>query len=313
MKVAANLVVALIVVVSSGIGAVHARPIVIEESAVITPPPGAVYEQFGTQVGTNGDFALVLGVQPEAPDVFGEQTFDALLYRRISGNWVFQRLLAQGTTSEDDYSAFPTVIGMKDNLASTVLRGRSARIFYFNGTDWINQNQPVGFHEDVAIDGERILYGVGEPWNGRLYEPNGTGGWTSYLLQGQPRCCDDEYWGGPVDLLGDRAILATPDTYDLEPQEIPIYQRYEGAGWLLRTKLQVPAGVFRLGGEVALHGENAIVPAPAARTSGTAATISRSHGSAAGGERLCARRQHDQVRERGQPAAGQCRDPDLNG
>jgi len=265
MNFTANRVVALIVMVSSGIGAVHARPIIIEDSALITPPPGAIYERFGTQVGTNGDFALVLGVQPPPPDTVSTRTFDALLYRRISGNWVFQRLLAQGTTSEDDYSSFPTIIGMKDNLASTILGGRSARIFYFNGIDWINQDQAVGFHEDVSIDGSRVLYGVGEAWNGRVFERSADGVWTSTPLPGQIRCCDDEFWGGPVDLLGERAILGTPDTYDLEPQEIPIYQRYGTSGWQLRTKIQVPEGEFRLGGEVALHGENAIV---AARASG---------------------------------------------
>jgi hypothetical protein len=174
---------------------------------------------------------------------------------------VFQRLLAQGTSSESDYSAFPTLIGMKDNLASTVLGGRSARIFYFNGADWIDETPGVGFHEDVSIDGPRVLYGVGEAWNGRVFERGTDGAWTSTPLPGQLRCCDDEHWGGPVDLLGERAILGTPETYDLEPQEIPIYQRYGTSGWQLRTKIQVPEGEFRLGAEVALHGENAIVAA----------------------------------------------------
>ena len=231
MKFTANLVIALIVMVSPGIGTVHARPIVIEESALITPPPGAVYEQFGTQVGTNGDFALVLGVQPQPPDAFSAQTFDALLYRRISGKWVFQRLLAQGTTSEDDYSAFPTLIGMNDNLASTLLGGRSARIFYFNGTDWINQNQALGFHEDVSIDGSaRSL------WSGR--------GMERPRLRAQcRRRLDVDAAAGPATLLR-RRILGRArrpagrtrdprharNLYSDEPQEIPIYQRYERRG-----------------------------------------------------------------------------------
>jgi hypothetical protein len=262
MKNVARIALALSIALS-GLGAAQARPVIIEESAVLTPPPGVTYLSFGWEVGTSGDYALVSGDRPWTGDNQEIQQHDAALYRRTGGSWVFQRFLAQGSRNlSEDYSYFPVIIGMKGNLASALL-GEEARatIFRFNGTDWVTAGTGAHLQEDVSIDGERILYGVGEAWNGRLFEPNGTGGWTSYLLQGQPRCCDDEYWGGPVDLLGDRAILATPETYDLEPQEIPIYQRYEGAGWNLRTKLQVPAGLYRLGGEVALHGENALVTA----------------------------------------------------
>jgi len=245
-------------------GTSHARPVIIEESAALTPPPGVTYVRFGQQVGTNGEYALVTGERPTTGENHEIYPFDALLYRRVNGNWVFQRFLAQGSRNlEEDWSYFPVIIGMKGNLASALLgEGTAANIFRFNGTDWLPAGTGAGFQEDVAIDGDRILYGVGDSWNGRVYEPNGSGGWTATWLAGQLRCCDDEFWGGPVDLLGDRAILATPDTYDLEPQEIPIYQRYYPEGvWQLMTKLQVPAGVYRLGGEVALHGENAFVTA----------------------------------------------------
>jgi hypothetical protein len=253
--------VAFVLMAFVGLGAAHARPVIIEESATLTAPQtGATYVNFGFVVGTNGEYALSVGAHPTVSGYIG-QTFDALLYRRINGSWVFQRILLRGSRLDSDWSYFPVLIGMKGTLASVVL-GEEARatIFRFNGVDWVTAGTGAHLHDDVSIDGERILYGV-EGWNGHLFEPNGTGGWTSYSLRGQPRCCDDEFWGGPVDLLGDRAILATPYTWLDEPQEIPIYQRYEGAGWNLRTKLQVPAGLFRLGGEVALHGENALVTA----------------------------------------------------
>ena len=147
---------------------------------------------------------------------------------------------------------------MKGTLASAELSELRADIFRFNGTDWVPAGSASGPKEVVSIDGERLLYGVGESWNGRVLEPNGTG-WTSYHLAGQPRQGDDENWGGPVDLLGDRAILGTPQVAIDEPQEIPIYQRSAGSGWTLLTKLQVPYGVDRLFGQVALHANNAIV------------------------------------------------------
>jgi hypothetical protein len=262
MKNVARLALALSVALS-GLGAAQARPVIIEESAVLTPPAGVTYLSFGWQVGTSGDYALVSGDRPWTGPGLEVQQHDAALYRRTGGSWVFERFLAQGSRDlSEDYSYFPVIIGMKGNLASALLGEEArARIFRFNGTDWVTAGTGAHLHEDVSIDGERILYGVGESWNGHVFEPNVTGGWTSYWLQGQLRCCDDEFWGGPVDLLGDRAILATPDTFDLEPQEIPIYQRNEGTAWQLRTKLQVPAGASGLGGEVALHGENAFVTA----------------------------------------------------
>lgn len=252
-------VVALIVALLGSLGAAQARPIVIEESAVITPPAGANYVRFGYEVGTNGEYALVVADHPKPADAFLAQTFDALLYRRVDDAWVFQRILARGSRSEEDFSYFPVIIGMKGDLASTALGEGGSSIHRFDGTDWVPAGSGAGLQEDVSIDGERILYGVGEYWNGQVFEPDGAGGWTSQYLPGQPRCCDDEFWGGPVDLSGDRAILGTPGTFDLEPQEIPIYQRIAGAGWQLQAKLQVPTGVYRLGAEVALHGDNAIV------------------------------------------------------
>ncbi|HEX6639163.1 MAG TPA: hypothetical protein VF033_16020, partial [Steroidobacteraceae bacterium] len=224
-------VVAVLVALLASLGVAQARPIIIEESAVITPPGGTNYVRFGYQVGTNGEYALVVADHPKPADSFLAQTFDALLYRRVNGAWVFQRILARGSRSDDDYSYFPVVIGMKGNLASTELGETRSFIHRFNGAEWVPAGNGAGLQEDVSIDGERILYGVGEYWNGLVFEPDGAGGWTSQYLPGQPRCCDDEFWGGPVDLAGDRAILGTPDTYDLEPQEIPIYHRVVGAGW----------------------------------------------------------------------------------
>lgn len=251
----------LLVMLFGMTGVVHARPVIIEESAVLTPPAGVTYAFFGYQVGTNGEYALVVGEHPIDPENYEIRPFDALLYRRVNGTWTFQRFLAQGQRDlSQDWSYFPVVIGMKGNLASAALgEEEGATIYRFNGSDWVAAGPGAGLQEDVSIDGERILYGVGEAWHGRVFEPNGSGGWTSTHLQGQIRCCDDEFWGGPVDLLGDRAILGTPDTYDLEPQEIPIYYKHHSLGWQLYTRLQVPRDTHRLGAEVALHQDRAIV------------------------------------------------------
>lgn len=251
---------ALVGIALFSVGVAQARPVIIEESAIITAPPGSTYKDFGWDVGTNGEYALVAAERPTTGDDNTIFPFDALLYRKSNGSWTFQRILAQGSRNlyEDDRS-FPVEIAMKGNLASTQLgKATPAIIHRFNGTDWVVSGSGAGLQEDVSIDGDRILYGVGEYWNGRVYEPDGAGGWTATWLAGQIRCCDDEFWGGPVDLLGNRAILATPDTFDLEAQEIPIYQKNAGV-WSLLTKLQVPSDTHRLAEEVALHENNAIV------------------------------------------------------
>ncbi len=180
------------------------------------------YSRFGFQAATNGEYALVAAER--AGDDYEVENFDALLYRRVNGAWVYQRILfSEGRDFTTDFGNFPVVIGMKGNLASAELGDPHIAIFRFDGTDWVRMGTGPGPSEDVSIDGGRLLYSVGETWNGEVFEPDGVGGWKSTLLPGQLRCCDDEFWGGPVDLLGDRAILGTPYTYDLEPQEIPIY------------------------------------------------------------------------------------------
>ena len=67
-------------------GVSQARPVYIEESAVLTPPSnGVTYSNFGFQAATNGEYALVAAERADADDEI--QDFDALLYRRTSGGW----------------------------------------------------------------------------------------------------------------------------------------------------------------------------------------------------------------------------------
>jgi hypothetical protein len=241
-------------------GAALGRPVYIEESAVLAPPNNGIsYVRFGYQAATNGRYALVVG---ERADTDPETTtYDALLYARDSGNaWRYVRILASGGWNENDDTVHPVDIGMKGDLASAEMSNTGTKIFRFDGSDWVPAGSGTNPSEDVAIEGDSILYGGSDGWNGQVFEPNGSGGWKVTRLQGQPRDGDDEFWGGPVDLRFGRAILGTPNTSFMdEPQEIPIYQRAADGSWPLLTKLQVPAGQRGLGAEVALHLNRAIV------------------------------------------------------
>jgi len=120
---------------------------------------------------------------------------------------------------------------MQGDLAAIGMAG-GVTAYHLVAGDWVKGPPPGSGPSDyLRIDGGRILASKGE-WSGYVAERNSSGTWTSTLLLGQPRGNDDEFWGGPLDILGDRVILGTPYTRDVEPQEIPIYTR-GASGWSL--------------------------------------------------------------------------------
>jgi hypothetical protein len=242
------------------------RPIIVEENATIANPLPADYPYFAGEVATNGDYAVALGYQDASFADGGDENlhYAALLFRRVNGAWAFDHVLEKFDKGYDSYS-WPVNYAMKGNIAA-IANGHSLGFFQLGAAGWTAV--PGGHYlvEDVETDGQRVLSGTGGPdsgfrWDGEVFERDASGAWQSTMLTGQPRGNDDEYWGGPVDLEGNYAILGTPYTYDGEPQEIPIYHRAGFLNWPLLGKLQVPAGAGSLGGEVALRGNDAIVDA----------------------------------------------------
>lgn len=237
--------------------ALAARPLVIEDSARIVNPDPVKYDYFGSRFGTNGEWAIF--------DAFREdyhlETYEyyALLYRRVSGQWVFQRELWHVTHPNDSYY-YPVAIAMRGDYAAVELEGKT-HMFHFDGTDWSDTGKVItGLSNDIEIDGTHIAVSTGEAWNATVSELTSKGNWRTTFLQGQPRMGDDENWGGPVDILGSHVIIGTPQTQDLEPKEIPIYQRSSTAVWSLQGKIQEPEG-YGLGAAVALRGNDALVDA----------------------------------------------------
>jgi hypothetical protein len=234
------------------------RPVIIQESTTLTAPDPVLTPQFGNlAIATNGEYALISGFKDESLSS-GLLDYYALLYRRINGQWTFQRTLTEFHKYYDSYS-YPVKFAMKGNQAAIALSGGFG-VWELTGAGWTDTGFRSDLTEDLETDGTKVLAGVGEGlWNGRAVERASNGTWTSTFLQGQPRGNDDEFWGGPVDLDGNYAILGTPYTFDLEPQEIPIYRRAAVGQWQLQTKLQVPQDTHRLLGPVALLGDDAIV------------------------------------------------------
>jgi hypothetical protein len=251
-----RLALLLLIVVAAFAIPLFARPVVIHETQALTTPDAARYPDFGFSVATNGEYALIGGLRRDGPILDSHHHY-ALLYRRVNGQWTFVREQRYVLHEADSY-IYPSLVAMRGDLAAIELSGNT-HAFRLVGGEWIDEGSIGGPGEDLSVDGGRILHAAGDShWNGRIWEL-ANGAWTATPLTGQPRGSDDEFWGGPLDLLGDRAILGTPYTNDLEPQEIPIYQRFDLQNWALLGKIQVPGGTHRLLGEVALQGDNAIV------------------------------------------------------
>lgn len=238
-----------------------ARPIVIEESATLRNPSPTTYPQFGRMVATNGEYALVLGSNDNVPDPAYEEPLmrrDALLYRRVSGRWQYQQVLRASLTEQIGYN-FPDLLAMNGNLAATELDG-NVQAHRLGTAGWEPAGQ-LGYNtEDIEIDGERVVITTGDCyWAARVLDPNGTGGWTSSGMSGQFHGCDDEFWGGPVDVDGDRVILGNPYTEEDGPPYVPIFERSSGT-WNRIAAIAEPTGA-NFSGEVVLRGDDAIIDA----------------------------------------------------
>jgi hypothetical protein len=247
---------------SLGVSAL-ARPVIVEENATIANPLPTDYPVFAYEVATNGDYAVAIGYH-DANGSDESLHYAALLFRRVNGAWAYDHVLDSFVKYYDSYS-WPVTFAMKGNIAA-LATGRSMGLWQLTAAGWTAV--PGGHYlvEDAEVSGQRVLTGTGGAdsggrWDGEVYERDAAGAWVSTMLTGQPRGNDDEFWGGPVDIDGDYAVLGTPYTFDTEPQEIPIYQRAGLQNWPLLGKLQVPVGAGGLGGEVAVRGNDAIVDA----------------------------------------------------
>jgi hypothetical protein len=237
-----------------------ARPIVIEETATLTNPSPAAYAQFGRQVATNGEYALVLGSRDGPPDpVIGSEPRyrDALLYRRIAGRWQYQGVLRASARDNDGYN-YPSLFAMKGDLAAVELDGRTT-FHRLQDSTWQPAGERLYPTEDLEIDGGRIVATSGDcSWNAGVYEPDGSGGWKTSGLSGQLRGCDDEHWGGPADIAGNRVIIGNAHSDDDGRQYVPVYEGIQGT-WNRFATIYYPENSGQFTGEVVLNGDDAIV------------------------------------------------------
>src|SRR5262245_27944569 len=149
-----------------------ARPLVIEESAVLTNPDPVKYPSFGYEVATNGTDALVL-----AADVSNEELRHhyVLRFQKSRSAWLYrgELLHAQIDRGGED-RVFPSEIALRGDLAAIALQG-SPHLYRLTASGLVDLGGFGGPTNDIEIEGNRIAWGEGEAWHAAVGDVDANG------------------------------------------------------------------------------------------------------------------------------------------
>ena len=196
----------------------HARPVVLEELATLTPPDSSwkYLGRFG--VAIDGDFALVSAERyPPAPWDPSELVHQvaALLYQRAGSSWNYVGTLGPVVGIADDVpDAARPGLAMRGGVAITTFN--TATIFERVGSTWTPAPLAADIASalnggDIEIDAGRILV----PRHGCNYESvvlrkiNGTWSIEGDFV-GTSHDCGGNPNASPQDISGNRAIVYYP-------------------------------------------------------------------------------------------------------
>jgi hypothetical protein len=235
-------------------GLAHARPVVIEEVATLSPPDASWEILGGFGIAIDGDHALVSGERfiedPAAPGGSRHEGA-AFLYQRSGTSWNHVGQLGPVSTITD--LALPG-LAMKDGVAMTIIG--NARIFELAGGTWTQAPLASSIASalqgaDIDIDAGRIL----APRNRCKYESvvlRKIGG--AWSIEGELGGIDCRTSTAPhtQDLQGTRAIVHNPEGIGREPHRAIRYRlNIAGTGWERFSHAEISAGPY-----VALSGPN---------------------------------------------------------
>lgn len=234
--------------------AVHAaRPQPIDQSLTMRAP--TAYPSFGYEVAIDGDWAIVAAGTAE-PQAGQPQYHDALLYRRVNGQWRFDRLLVRRVQTTDNSNlVYFRSIAMGNGLAA--IGTNPIQIFRRTGDSWAEiahpftapPGHPDHVSDKLVWDGNTLLGESDEcvyaqrSW-GALIATLGTDGTWSPLqrLSGSDTYCELE--PGSWDISGNTAVVSA------EPRDPPgsiqsrIYRR-SGTQWALSTTVNQIIGAVQ--------------------------------------------------------------------
>lgn len=236
---------------------VHARPVVVEETAVLTPPDSS-WTYFGrVGVAIDGDYALVSGeryVPDPGYDGGLRPEGAAFVYQRSGASWTYTGLLGPVQAFNDE---IPRGLAMKGGVAMTLFG--SARVFERSGSTWTQAPLAASLSSglegrDIEIDGGRILVAR----TGCRYESvvlrKISGTWNiDGEIGGNAHDCMQLPSG--QDLQGNRAIMHQPQHLSAEPHRIYVYRPSAAGGWEYEMHAEAGSIDSVFGPEVALNGD----------------------------------------------------------
>ena len=218
-----------------------ARPLVIQQSQTLTPPPGSGYYFFGLEVAIDGDWAIITAATPSPTPSSPNQTHDALLYHYVNGEWSLDRvLIRRQSTSYSDYVGFRAV-AMNNGVA--VIGANPTRAFKRSGNTWTEISHPFTappgaldhVNGDLEWDGNTLLAVQPQctqqrPWGALISTLSANGSWSPIerLSSGDTNCeLDPVNWG-----ISGNTVVAGTYTYDYEvsPDKYFVFRR-SGTTW----------------------------------------------------------------------------------
>ena len=238
------------------------RPLVIEESARITPPTSS-WRYFGRYgVAIDGDYALVLAerfvVDPNS-ELGTRREGTAFLYLRSGSAWQhIGRLGGLETLTE----WVKPGLAMKDGVAMIILD--AAHIYERVGNQWTRTQVSYGRGdpnaiqgEDIEIDNGRILVSrLGGDHTSFVYGKVGTTWQLEGVLPGHTNDGGDNPPSSSQDLLGERAIVFNDEGGNGEPRLARLFRPNEfGSGWRPLGVIEDPGLDIYFGPRIALAGE----------------------------------------------------------
>jgi hypothetical protein len=219
-----------------------ARPMIIRESQAVKPPPASGYAYFGYVVGIDGDWAVVTAGTSSSRPTDPPNTHNALLYRRVNGQWTLDRTLVQRVPDNTQWNGFGWV-GMNNGVAA--IGSNPTHIFKRTNNTWAEIAHPFaappGNPDHVAgplvWDGNTLLAAQAcyfyeqRPWGALLSRLNTNGSWSPLerISSGDLYCNQTpSHWG-----ISGNTVVAGAWSNDYEtygPDQLHIFRR-SGASW----------------------------------------------------------------------------------
>src|SRR5687768_1958867 len=119
-------------------GIAAARPMVVHDQQIIDAPPGYAY--FGYEHAIEGDWAVIAAATPSPTPSSPQQTHDALLYHRVNGQWILDRVLIRRVSTEYGQYAGFAAIAMNNGVVA--IGANPIRMFRRTNDTWAEITHP---------------------------------------------------------------------------------------------------------------------------------------------------------------------------